>query len=143
MFQTSKRKAILSPSSLIFIVIITLGLSASMVAAHSVSLWVYVEEGRVCVEASAHNGAKIKGGSILVLDAKVKTLHEGVTDDNGYFEFAPSVKEDLTIVLKADGGHRAEFKLKAEDFEVPEKPIEEKAPEKPAKESCEKQDKAE
>lgn len=101
---------------ILFLTAIILFCAASAALAHSVSLWAYVEKGRVYVEAFFSDGAKVQDGPICVVDAKGKKLLEGKTDKEGKFDFIPPVKEEMTILLRLGGGHGAEFKLKAKDF---------------------------
>ena len=104
------KKRILLSAALFILIAVAVAL------AHAVSLWAYVENGRVYVEAFFSDGTKVKNGSIYVLDAKEKKLLEGKTDDQGKFDFEPPVKDDMIILLKLGEGHNAEFKIKAEDF---------------------------
>ena len=90
---------------------------AYFAAAHSVILWAYVENGEVYVEAFTQKGTKIKDAQLMVIDKTGKTLYEGKTDAEGKFQFVPSVKEEMTIVMIIDHAHKTEFKLMAEDFE--------------------------
>ncbi len=89
--------------------------------AHAPVLWCYVEGGKVHVEAFFSTGAKIQGGKIYVLDKNGKKILEGATDKEGNFEFTPPVKDDMTIVLKVDSGHTADFELTRQDFMDAEK----------------------
>ena len=104
---------------------------ASTAIAHAVSLWAYVEKGHVYVEAFFSDGTKVQNGPIVVVDAKGKKLLEGKTDKEGKFDFVSPVKEDITILLRLGGGHRAEFKLKAKDFEEANTPEKKKPSKKP------------
>jgi hypothetical protein len=49
----------------------------SILMAHSMVLWAYMEKGHVYVEAYSSSGAKIMKGNIIVLDAGGKKLLEG------------------------------------------------------------------
>ena len=84
--------------------------------AHAPVLWCYVEGGKVHVEAFFSSGAKIQGGKIYVVDQSGKKLLEGTTDKQGNFEFTPPVKDDMTIVLRVDSGHTADFEITKQDF---------------------------
>ncbi len=84
--------------------------------AHSPVLWCYVENGRVYVEAFFMGGAKIQNAKIYVVDKNGKKLLEGRTDKKGLFNFKPPIKDDMTILLRVDAGHNAEFKLTKQDF---------------------------
>ena len=84
--------------------------------AHATVLWCYVENNRVYVEAFFMGGNKVQNGKIFVVDKDGKKLLEGTTDKQGLFNFDPPVQDDMTIVLKVDSGHGADFKLTKQDF---------------------------
>lgn len=96
--------------------------AAPFVFAHAVSLWAEVADGKVVVEAFASDGAKLAGARIVVADAKGEKLIEGKTGADGKFTFDPPYEGEMLIVLMVDGGHRAEFKLSADDFKSPAAP---------------------
>ncbi len=85
-------------------------------SAHSPVLWCYVEKGRVNVEAFFSGGSKIQGAEIVVIDKNGKKLLEGRTNKEGLFDFAPPVQDDMTILLRVNEGHSAEFTLTKQDF---------------------------
>ena len=85
--------------------------------AHSVVLWAYVENGEVDSEAITQKGTKTKDATLVVIDKTGKTLLEGKTDAEGKFQFAPPVKEEMTIVMVIDDGHKTDFTLMPEDFD--------------------------
>ena len=89
----------------------------SILMAHSMVLWAYMEKGHVYVEAYSSSGAKIMKGNVIVLDAGGKKLLEGKVDEQGKFNSDPPIKDDMTILLIVDGTHRSEFKIKAWDFQ--------------------------
>ena len=112
-------------SILIAITTTVLVISATGIAmAHAPVLWCYVENGKVHVEAFFSTGAKIQDGQIFVVDKDGKKLLEGRTSKEGLFEFDPPVKDDLTIVLKVDSGHSADFTVTKQDFIDAEKEAE-------------------
>jgi len=112
---------------------------AAFSMAHSVALWAEVKEGRVYVEAFFSGGSKVVNGQIMVVNSKGEELHRGKTDKEGKINFKPVSPQAMTIILKIDNEHGAEFLLKKEDFIEKEKcstPSEEKltpAPEKSEK----------
>ena len=77
------------------------GLLAGTALAHKVTLFAYVE-----------------GGKVLVYDSQEKLLLEGLTDKAGLFSFAIPKVDDLTIVLDATMGHKNSFKLKKAEVEA-------------------------
>jgi len=94
--------------------------AATMVFAHAATLWAYVENDRVYVEAFYVGGTKVQGGHVVVINNEGKKLLEGKTDAEGKFDFAPPVKSDMKILLLIDEGHSSEFEIKAEDFKTEE-----------------------
>jgi nickel transport protein len=92
-----------------------LALAASAYA-HATVLWCYVENNHVYVEAFFMGGAKVQNGTIFVVDKNGEKLLEGKTNKEGLFNFEPPVQDDMTIVLKVDSGHGADFKLTKQDF---------------------------
>ena len=90
--------------------------AAGLALAHSPVLWCYVENGTVYVEAFFSGGAKIQNAQIFVVDKDGQKLLEGRTSKEGLFEFDPPVKDDLTIVLRVDSGHSADFTITKQDF---------------------------
>ena len=104
--------------SMVIILLATIMLfaSSSIVRAHSPVLWCYVENGRVYVEAFFMGGAKIQNGKIFVVDKNGKKLLEGKTDKNGLFNFKPPIQDEMTILLKVDSGHEADFTITRQDF---------------------------
>ena len=106
------RKKIMTAAAVFAIVMAFCGTAL----AHAPVLWCYVEGGKVHVEAFFSSGAKIQGGKIYVVDQSGKKLLEGTTDKQGNFEFTPPVKDDMTIVLRVDSGHTADFEITKQDF---------------------------
>lgn len=100
---------------------------AAVAFAHATVLWAYVENNQVYVEAFFMGGNKIKNTRIVVVDDKGKKLIEGKTDEQGKFDFAPPIIDNMTILLLIDKAHRSEFKIKKEDFQQSEKCTEEPA----------------
>lgn len=90
---------------------------ASSAFAHATNLWCYIEKGRVHVEASfMGSGRKLQNGKVAVVNGKGKKILEGVTDKEGKFDFAPPYKGDMTVIVKADQAHDADFELTEQDF---------------------------
>lgn len=81
--------------------------------AHKVSIYAWVEGDRVFTESFLSSGDKATHSQIEVFDKHGKKLLAGKTDDKGMFSFKLPQKSDLKIVLRAPGGHRAQFELKA------------------------------
>jgi nickel transport protein len=84
--------------------------------AHKVLLSAYVDGDDVFVESAFSDGTLCKDALIEVLDPSGKKLLEGKTDENGEFSFKPPQRTDLTLVLNAGMGHRAEYTVPAEEL---------------------------
>ncbi|MGR0481722.1 MAG: hypothetical protein ACTFAL_10045 [Candidatus Electronema sp. V4] len=109
-----------------------LSAAASFVQAHGTNLWCYVEKGKVYVEGSfMGSGRVLQNGKVIVLNDKEEKILEGVTDKDGKFSFEPPYKGKMTILLKSDESHSADFELTEQDFLDAE--AEEKAAAAPAK----------
>jgi len=106
------------PSSpgFIAIALLLLMFAASYAHAHATVLWCYVENNTVFVEAFFMGGKKVQKGNIFVVDKEGNKLLEGVTDKGGLFQFVPPMQDDMTIVLRIDTGHGADFVLTKQDF---------------------------
>jgi len=74
--------------------------------AHKVNIFAYAEGDTVYTESYFPDGKKVKGGRIEVYDSQSKKLLEGVTNDEGQFNFSLLKKGDLKIVINASMGHR-------------------------------------
>lgn len=97
--------------------VLLLSFAATVVHAHATILWCYVEKGRIYVEGSfMGSGRKVQHGKVLVVNDKGEKVLEGETDEEGKFDFAPPYQGDMTIVLKADESHDADFDLTKQDF---------------------------
>ena len=95
---------------------VSLVLAASIAHAHATVLWCYIENDTVFVEAFFMGGKKVQKGTIFVVDKDGKKLLEGITNKEGAFSFAPPIHDDMTIVLRIDTGHGADFVLTKQDF---------------------------
>jgi nickel transport protein len=94
------------------------GWLAGTALAHKVTLFAYVEGGKVFTESFFPDGRPVAGGKLQVFDGAEKLLLEGVTDAKGLFSFAIPKVDDLTIVLDASMGHKTSFKLKKAEVEA-------------------------
>jgi nickel transport protein len=86
--------------------------------AHKVSLFAYVEAGKVYTESYFADGSPVEGGRVLVYDSQNKLLLKGVTDKKGFFNFVVPKVDDLTIVIEATMGHKNSFRLKKAELEA-------------------------
>lgn len=91
--------------------------AVSQVQAHGTNLWCYVEKGKVYVEGSfMGSGRVLQNGKVIVLNEKEEKILEGQTDKDGKFSFEPPYKGKMTILLKSDESHGADFELTEQDF---------------------------
>ncbi|MDR1043540.1 MAG: cobalamin biosynthesis protein CbiL [Candidatus Adiutrix sp.] len=101
-----------------FLLILAAGRSAE---AHSVFIFAWVDAGRICTESYFTKKSRVRGGRVSMRDLSGNTLESGVTDEEGLFCFKPpDQREGLLFVVEAGEGHRAEFRLRAEDLPPPE-----------------------
>lgn len=84
--------------------------------AHKVSIFAYVEGDTVYTESYFPDGKKVEGGIIEVYDSQDKKLLEGITNDKGQFNFKPTKREDLRIIINASMGHRSSYILSADEL---------------------------
>ena len=91
--------------------------TVSIAYSHAATLWAYVENDRVYVEAFFMGGAKVQHQRIVVLDRMGKKLLEGKTDKEGKFNFIPPIKDYMKILLLIDKAHGSDFEITKEDFQ--------------------------
>jgi nickel transport protein len=85
-------------------------------SAHRVNLFAWVEGDTVLVECKYPDGREVYEGVIRVLDSAGKELLNGKTNTKGEFSFKVPKQDDLTIVLEAGMGHRADWPLSKQDL---------------------------
>ncbi len=91
-------------------------MTASVVFAHKVNIFAYVEGDTVYTESYFSDGTKVKDGVVQVYDSQGTKLLEGKTNENGEFNFKPLKKDDLKIVLLASMGHKNTYVLSADEL---------------------------
>ncbi len=91
-------------------------LSASPVFAHKVSIFAYAENGTIYTESYFPDGKPVANGRVEVYNSEGQLIQEGRTDKDGNFRFKIPAIEDLTIVLDASMGHRAEYLMKSDEL---------------------------
>ena len=84
--------------------------------AHRVNIFAWVEGDTVLVECKYPDGREVHEGVIRVLDSAGKELLNGKTNAKGEFSFKAPKQDDLTIVLEAGMGHRADWPLSKQDL---------------------------
>jgi len=77
--------------------------------AHKVTIFAWVDGDTVYTESKFSGGKKAINAQVLVLDRDGKQLLEGKTDSKGELSFKVPKITDLSIVLNAGMGHRAEW----------------------------------
>ncbi len=61
-------------------------------------------------------GGKAKNATVRVLGPQGERLGRVTTDEGGRFQFRAARRCDHTLVLETEGGHRAEYTVKAEEL---------------------------
>lgn len=102
----------------LFVLVFVSLLFSGTAMAHKVSIFAYVESGKVYTESYFPDGSPVEGGKVLVYDSQHNLLLEGKTDKKGLFNFAVPKVDDLTIVIEASMGHKSSFKLKKSEVEA-------------------------
>jgi nickel transport protein len=87
--------------------------------AHKVTVFAWVEGDVVYTESRFNDGKPVKDGMVVVYDSEGNQLIQGKTDREGTFSFAVPKRGDLDIMLQAGMGHRAQWRVSAEEFEGP------------------------
>lgn len=102
-----------------FILSLTLPFAGAF--AHRVTIFAWVEGDVVHTESKFSGGKPVKAGTVLVYDAQSgDKLLEGATDDKGAFSFKASRTASLRIELLAGMGHKGEWIVNREEFDVKE-----------------------
>lgn len=84
--------------------------------AHKVTVFAWVEGDTVITQSKFAGGRSAKGARLEVYNRDGQKLLEGLSDDQGQFAFKAPLPEDLQIVLIAGAGHRAEWRVRADEF---------------------------
>ena len=92
------------------------------VAAHSVHVFAYVENGQIRGEGTLSGGSAVKKGVITILSEDgEQILFTGQTDENGRFslpieQLGLLEPSDLVVRLDAGPAHRSQWQLKTEEY---------------------------
>lgn len=87
--------------------------------AHMVSVFAWVDAGKVHTESKFSGGRYVKGGKIEVFDHRGQMIHNGTTDDKGNYAFdIPAGAKELKIVLTAGMGHQNHWIVKADELGI-------------------------
>jgi nickel transport protein len=103
-----------------------------MAYAHRVIFFAWLENGYIHAEGSFPGKKKAQNCKIIVSDEQNRIIHEGITDEQGFYSFKipDGVDSDLILTLKAGEGHQGEWRItKAELTEHSSSEITEKAEE--------------
>jgi len=87
-------------------------------SAHKISIFAWVEGNMVHTQSRFMGNRIPETARIEVLDADGKQLLKGNLDAEGRFSFAAPYKGNLEIILHASAGHRATWRLEADDFDM-------------------------
>ena len=96
---------------MLLIAALLIALSNPPALAHKVTVFAWVEGNTVYTESKFMGGNKVRNAQILVFDGEGAQLLEGTTDERGEFSFKVPKLADLTVVLNAGMGHRAEWRI--------------------------------
>lgn len=107
-------------------------LAAAAAQAHRVNIFAWVIGDTVFVECKFPDGTKVHEGVVRVLDSVGTELLSGKTNEKGEFSFKVPKPDDLSIVLDAGMGHRADWPLSKQDFAPAGPAPEPAAPSQPA-----------
>ncbi len=100
-------------------IVLLMAIAATSAWAHKVTVFAWVEDNTVYTQSKFSGGRLAKNAPIVVYNAAGEKLLEGRTDAQGRFEFIPPKPEALRIVLMAGSGHRGEWHVAAEEFNIP------------------------
>lgn len=101
---------------LVMVVMIVLDDGATL--AHKVNLFAYAEGGKIYTESYFPDGKPVEGGNVMVYDSRDNLIVEGVTDNEGFFNFDIPKIDDFNIVIDATMGHKNSFRLKRAEVEA-------------------------
>jgi len=99
----------------IFIVLILL--FPSMIYAHRVTIFAWIEGDRVFTQSKFSGGKRVKNGLVMVFDKQGQKLLKGRTNNSGEFSFVIPKKTEMKIVVEAGMGHSAHWILPEDSFE--------------------------
>jgi nickel transport protein len=90
---------------------------ATPAQAHGVYMFAWPQGDQICSDSYFSKKSRVRGGRVSLRDASGQVLQTGTTDEQGSFCFRrPPVEGDLLLAVEAGEGHRAEFRLRAEDL---------------------------
>ena len=105
------------------VIFLLLFLFPSPLEAHGLFTFAWVEGDRICTDSYFSRQSKARGARISMVGPEGRILASGLTDDRGGFCFdRPPAPQNLTFVVEAEGGHRGEFALPADDLPADDLP---------------------
>ncbi len=99
-------------------IVLLTAIAATSAWAHKVTVFAWVEDNTVHTQSKFSGGRSAKNAPIVVFNASGEKLLEGRTDTQGRFAFTPPKPEALRVVLMAGSGHRGEWTVAAEEFDI-------------------------
>lgn len=96
--------------------LILLVLLVSPASAHKLHVFALANGTTIEGEVYAAGNAPIRNAAVTVLGPSGEKLGETKTDDDGKFRFAARQRVDHTFVVDAGEGHRAEYKVTADEL---------------------------
>ena len=95
----------------------SISLGSGMAYAHGVYIYAWAGPDEICRDSYFSRKSKVQNGEIQGLAPSGKLLFKARTDDKGRACFPlPDEAMDIEFVVLAGEGHRASFKLRAEDI---------------------------
>ncbi len=106
---------------LIFSILILLLIIPGFANAHKVIIFAWVEDGIIRSESNFGSKRAAKNCKINVVTAKGEKILTGMTDKNGEFSFKipEKINSDIILNLDAGQGHKAYWKILANELEIP------------------------
>ncbi|MDR0354146.1 MAG: hypothetical protein LBJ64_00145 [Deltaproteobacteria bacterium] len=85
--------------------------------AHSVFIFAWPQGETICADSYFSGRSPVRGGTVTMTDRTGAVLDSAVTDDEGSVCFPrPRTDSDLTFVVEAGQGHKADFLLRVVDL---------------------------
>ena len=98
-------------------------LAAGSAFAHKVGVFAAVNNGVIEGEVYSSGGDALKDCPVLFLGPNGEKLGETRTQANGTFRFTPTARVEHLVVVDTGDGHRAEFKIGADELSAAEPPV--------------------
>jgi len=99
-----------------FAVLLGFPVLAGPAQAHQLSVFAVFQGKAIAGEAYFRGGTPVPNAAVTVVDSAGLTLGQTTTDLQGKFRFEPQWRCDHRLLLRAEGGHAAEFTVAAEEL---------------------------